>query len=461
MNNRVRLLTTIILLAASLVVNASATFTEFMGSPKYETRAVWLTTFRGLDWPKTRATDVWSCHKQQQELIKILDGLKAVNINTVIFQARSSGYVAYPSKYEKYSEYWAGKEGVGPGYDPLAFVVEECHKRGMECSAWVVSVPPANGYRDPNNPSTADYVASICEEIVRNYDVDGISLDYIRYRDGKAKGVSQWQACENITRIVRAIHDRVKAVKPWVKMSCSPIGKYKETRNLSSKYNAYERGQDVERWTREGLMDQVFPMAYWDGRNFYPWIPQWKQIANGKDMCPGLGTYFLDSREGNRTLQEQIAQHKHVRYDAHMGFAIFRAEHLLSNFKGIYNFMKEFCPYPSLVPPIVGATSKPEKPRDVKVQFGNDKTTIYWTPQSGCYVNVYASREWPVDTKQAKNLVAVRVKGSQLEIPTQYKLHYAITSVDRYGNESDEISTAKEKFRTALSYRPDDSKGNR
>lgn len=433
-------------------LRAADTFSRFVTSPKHEVRAVWLTTFKGLDWPKTKAVDFWSREKQQREVCEMLDMLQAVNINTVLFQARTRGLVAYPSMIEPFDEVWTGKEGVSPGYDPLAFVVEECHKRNMECQAWVVAVCPSRGFRNPNSPSTAGYIASICEEITRNYDIDGISLDYIRYPDGKAKGVSQQQALDNITSIVRTIHDRVKAVKPWVKLSCSPIGKYRETVNLKSKYNAYERGQDVERWTREGLMDQIYPMAYWDGKNFYPWLPQWKQIAHGKTVAPGLGTYFLDPREGKRTLAEQMAQHYTLRCNAGLGFAIFRAEHLVKNFKGIYDFMKTFCPHPALVPPIAGAAKKPTYPQNVQIQRGSYSTTISWTPKEGCTVNVYASRVYPVDITQAKNLIAQKVKDSYIKVPTSYKLHYAITSVDRYGNESNEISTAKEKSRTALSY---------
>lgn len=460
MNIFIRIIATFVLLVAPLASKAGSTFSDVVSSPKTEVRAVWLTTFRGLDWPKTKATDDWSREYQKRELIKILDGLQAVNINTIIFQARTRGLTAYRSQYEMFDDVWTGKEGEDPGYDPLAFVIDECHKRGMECHAWVVSVCPARGFRDPNNASTAGYVAGICEEIARNYDVDGISLDYIRYRDGKPMGVAPAQGRENITKIVRAIHDRVKAVKPWVKLSCSPIGKYKPNRNLSSKYNAYAYGQDVERWTKEGLMDIIFPMAYWDGGNFYPWIVQWTEAANGKIVAPGLGTYFLDPKEGSRTLYEQVKQHNYVRYEGGMGFAIFRAEHLLKDFKGIYQFMKTFCPYPSLLPPIDGG-SKPARPEGVKVQYGNNSTTLYWNPQHNTMVNIYASRQWPVDITKAENLIAARVRGSQITIPTQYRLHYAITTIDRYGNESDEISTSKEKFRSALSYRPDDSKSNR
>ncbi|MCF0203120.1 MAG: family 10 glycosylhydrolase, partial [Bacteroidaceae bacterium] len=411
----------------------------------------------GLDWPKTKATDDWSRQRQQQELTRMLDALKDANINIVLFQARTRGVVAYGSAIESYDEVWSGRRGESPGYDPLAFAVEECHKRGMECHAWVVAIPPARGYRDPNDPYTAQYVAAICEEITRNYDIDGISLDYIRYKDGANKGVPHAQACGNITRIVREVNERVKGLKPWVKLSCSPIGKYRETVNLHSKYTAFERGQNVEQWTYEGLMDMVFPMAYFSGKDFDPFIPQWQQIANGKLMAPGLGIYFMDPREGRRTLEVTAEQMNLLRYNAGMGFAFFRAAHLISNIKGIYDFTKRFCPYPALVPSIDSSRPKPKTPTGVKVQRGSTSTRISWTPQSGCLINIYASRQWPVDINNAANLIAVRVRGSFIDIPIGEKMHYAITATDRYGNESNEISTAKEKPRTAF---PDRSRNS-
>lgn len=161
--------------------------------------------------------------------------------------------------------------GTSPGYDALKFVIDECHKRGMELHAWVVTMPVgkwngygcsqlrkehgdmlkkigADGYLNPENPRTGDYLADICDEIVRNYDVDGIHLDYIRYPETWPQKVNKERGRANITAIVRKIHDRVKALKPWVKMSCSPIGKYSDlTLQWSHGWNAYETVcQDAE-----------------------------------------------------------------------------------------------------------------------------------------------------------------------------------------------------------------------
>ena len=237
-------------------------------APKYEIRAAWLTTLGGMDWPSAKAVSASGIKKQQEELCHILDELQQANFNTVLFQTRLRGDVIYPSQFEPFAESLTGTEGKNPGYDPLRFAIEECHKRGMELHAWIVAIPIGNTrqvrtfgknaltrkhpslckqfngswYLDPGNPETDDYLANIVREIVSGYDVDGIHLDYIRYPEqgerfpdqstyrkyGKKQDLKQWRR-NNITRIVRRIYTETKSLKPWVKVSSSPIGKYRDT----------------------------------------------------------------------------------------------------------------------------------------------------------------------------------------------------------------------------------------
>ena len=102
--------------------------------PKREVRAVWLTTIGGLDWPKSYARTPRTIEKQKQELCDLLDRLQEANMNTVLLQTRIRGTVIYPSAYEPWDGCMSGIPGTSPGYDPLAYAIEECHKK-----AWNVT----------------------------------------------------------------------------------------------------------------------------------------------------------------------------------------------------------------------------------------------------------------------------------------------------------------------------------
>ena len=109
----------------------------FAEQPKHEFRATWLATVSGIDWPKTKATSDARREQQKQELIDILDKMKAGNMNAVCMQVRSLCDAMYVSSYEPWSVALTGTRGKDPGYDPLAFALEEAHKRGMELHVWV------------------------------------------------------------------------------------------------------------------------------------------------------------------------------------------------------------------------------------------------------------------------------------------------------------------------------------
>ena len=167
---------------------------------KREMRSVWLTTVWAIDWPKTSGAT-----NQKNEMIKYLDQLQADNFNTVFFQVRGLCDAMYESTWEPWHASLAGGRGNDPGWDPLAFVVEECHKRGMECHAWMNPFRYSSGgdqYSTANdnrmrengwflpgtvtpeyivlNPAIAevrDYITGVCEEVISKYDVDGIVFD--------------------------------------------------------------------------------------------------------------------------------------------------------------------------------------------------------------------------------------------------------------------------------------------
>ena len=331
-----------------------------------EIRAVWLTTIGGIDWPRhyANAANPSTIEQQKRELTNMLDRLKAVNINTILLQTRIRGSVIYPSKLEPWDGCLSGKPGVSPGYDPLRFAIEECHKRGMEIHAWVVTIPMGkwngigcqqmrrkspsllrkigeDGYLNPELPQTADIIADICAEITKNYNIDGIHLDYIRYPENWKMRVSKQQGRENITRIVRKIHSRIKAIKPQVKLSCSPLGKHDDlTRYPSRGWNARTTVcQDAQMWLRTGLMDQLYPMLYFKDNNFYPFAIDWMEQSHTGQVAAGLAVYLLDRREGNWKIDE-VKRQLNVCRRLGLGQCFFRAKFLLDNHQGIYDYLR-------------------------------------------------------------------------------------------------------------------------
>lgn len=338
----------------------------FTNTDRHEIRAVWLTTIGGLDWPRTYAHTPATIEKQKRELIEMLDRLRQVNINTVLLQVRVRATTIFPSSLEPWDGCMSGQPGISPGYDPLAFAIEECHKRNMEIHAWIVSIPVGKwnglgcrmlrkkypqlirniggeGYMNPEKPQTADYLAQFCSEVVRKYQVDGIHLDYIRYPETWKRTVSAETGRHYITAIVERVSKAVKAIRPEVKMSCSPIGKFTDLSRYSSRgWNAYTKGcQDAQDWLRRGLMDQLYPMIYFRGDNFYPFALDWAENSHGREVAAGLGIYFLDPKEGNWKIDEVKRQLNVIR-TLGLGQCFFRAKFLLDNHQGIYDYLRTF-----------------------------------------------------------------------------------------------------------------------
>ena len=469
----------ILFLLLGLFLSAKAqSFVYNDQAPKYEVRAVWLTTIGGIDWPHSYSQSPHSAEKQKQELRQILDRLQQAKINTVLIQTRVRGTMIYPSDIEPWDGCLSGFPGKSPGYDALQFAIDECHKRGMELHAWVVTIPVgkwnalgckslrqkhptlikkigADGYMNPEDSRTGDYLAHICQEITHRYNVDGIHLDYIRYPETWNIRVSREQGRRYITSIVEKIHRAVKAEKPWVKMSCSPVGKYDDlSRYWSHGWNANTKVcQNAQGWLRDGLMDELFPMMYFRGEQFYPFAIDWQEQSHGKIVVPGLGIYFLDPKEGKWNIDDVTAEMQHTR-NLGMGYAFFRNKFLLDNRQGILDFTDRFNAYPSLIPPMTWASKHtPAQPQQLKVTETGGKTRISWnntysytdgsriqTPY--IYNNLYASHTYPVDVTDARNLIAARHLGNSITLDGEMgtadenPLYFAVTASDGYGIES-------------------------
>lgn len=445
------------------------------GAPKREYRAVWLTAIENLDWPTRTASSTQGEEQQKQELRQILDTLQAIGINTVLVQTRIRGDVIYPSLYEPFTNVFTGHAGSRPSYDPLRFAIDECHQRGMQCHAWMVALQVKdNKYVDPSSARVVDHLCTMVREVVRGYDVDGIHLDYIRYPE-KTKGSDQWRR-DNVTHCMEAVYKTVKEEKPWVCVSAATLGKYRDTRRASSSgWNAYNTVfQEAQEWTRMGCVDALFPMLYYRDKHYFPFVADWAENAHGRHFVAGLGIYQLDRRQQDWELEALRSQLAYMRSfegnegaegmvygnGAH-GYALFRAGFLMYNTKGIKDEMRWTNRYPALVPAIPGNNhAAPTLPTRLKGKIAAQNVVLHWseaplpsrqlstpdtpvqTPGGEVRYNVYRSIGFPVDTSNSKQLVLTYHNGTSVTLPRVLcgeDVHYAVTAIDRYGNESEPI----------------------
>ena len=448
-------------------------------APKWEVRAVWLTTAGGADWPKT-----YDVAAQKRSLVEIFETLQKKHFNTVFFQVRPRGNTFYKSQYEPWAAELTGTLGRDPGWDPLEFAIEEAHKRGIEVHAWfnVAKVynngqPPLSSPRhilrshpewaqnyegewwvDMGKPEVREYTENLVMELVRLYDLDGIHFDYIRYPGQKfedwnsfrlySDGVErdEWRR-NNITQFVREMYGQIISEKPMMKVGSAPLGIYKPIPGAQSGFSAYaELYQDSRLWLQEKIQDYVAPQLYWDfGEQTNPNDPDfralcidWSKNNFGRHVYAGLGVY-------RENIQKEIAEQIYLtRTVACQGQSFFRYENILE-LPGIALTYK----YPALIPPMPWKDSIPPlPPTEITAVRGSNQTTIIrWNEpdlavdgdNASQYV-VYRSTDEDVDIRNPRNILAVIPSTSTIYVDETPKnnihYYYTVTALDKGHNES-------------------------
>jgi uncharacterized lipoprotein YddW (UPF0748 family) len=464
--------------------------------PKREIRGVWVTINYALDWPNNPLRSEADIERRKEDFDRMLDTLKDVGINMVFMQTRIRGDVIYPSGIEPANEYFKWESASGK-YDPLAYAIEACRRRGMECHAWMVVYPVGNSrtaaakkgnlrvsrpvsvpsrykgmakscngslYLDPGNPATTAYLISLVKEIVSGYDVDGIHFDYIRYPNGSGKfpdedtyklygngeDKADWRR-GNINRFVYEAYDTVKSLKPWVQVSSSVVGMYDkipevERRHWTAYGSVY---QDPADWLQKGKHDFIVPMMYYSGNLFFPFVDDWMTRTGGRFIVPGLGLYQMDAKEFNWEPDVLIEQIKYSRDRHTQGNAFFRARYLQENKKGICSQLSSLLySAPAILPALTWLSGTlPDAPRQIYARINRDSLLLEWdkvttaeTSGKTVFYNVYRSETFPVDTDNPQNLIAVRLENNFYEMPVNNSYesgyYYVATSYDRYHNES-------------------------
>ena len=462
MISRFRLLFTLLL---CFVYNT--TINSVNDSPTTEIRAVWLTTNWKLDWPQKGK----SVEEQKKELTDILDQLSVYNINLVLFQVRAQGKAIYNSKIMSKSPYYNSSNS----FDPLTFAIEECHKRQMECHAWMTTFPvekvnkqnrtkpsyytKVNGYwyLDPARPETKNLLNSIVAELVDNYDIDGIHLDYIRYPDnkkwindsdsykkyGNKRPIDEWRR-ENVNQVVTQIYDLVKSKKNWVQVSSSPIGKFERIHNNDG-WTAYDDVfQDPISWTDSNKHDILFPMMYYPLADFKRHYDHWVKQAKGRYIVPGIGLYKTTDKVNPVSTSDIVDELQYLKDKQSVGVAFFRTEQVISGEKQIKESIENLYAYPAKLPPLywLDDNKNENKPNiEAHINKGGNLELI-WTDDKKddrMTYNVYASTNKSIDFSQPKELLIANFRGDKLEIDYdkgEFAMYYFVTSSNRYHTES-------------------------
>ncbi|MDQ2087575.1 family 10 glycosylhydrolase [Herbivorax sp. ANBcel31] len=318
---------------------------------KRHLRAVWLTTVLNLDWPSVETRDIENSEeriqKSKEELVEMLDRAVELNMNAVFFQVSTEGDALYNSDIVPWSRYLTGTFGKDPGFDPLAFIIKEAHKRNLELHAWLnpyrVSMNtsastieslniPKSIYRerphliktsmnrfivDPGVPESRKWVADRVKEILDNYDVDGIHFDdyfyyerhegelnddetFRKYNNGQFSNKGDWRR-NNTYLLIKELSEMIQKSKPHVKFGISPGGVWGnksdglvDGSNTESGYTNYLRCfADTKKWVEEEIIDYIAPQIYFTFGN--PRAPYgevaswWSNLVKGRNVHLYIG----------------------------------------------------------------------------------------------------------------------------------------------------------------------------
>lgn len=362
-------------------------------APKREMRGVWIATVANIDWP-TSGND--SFQKQQHDFIQILDFYHQRNFNAVFVQIRAAGDAFYPSSLAPWSKFLTGKEGQAPrtSLDPLQWMIQAAHERGMEFHAWLNpyraafnlntdELSPSHDYfrhpdwmiaygskryYNPGLPAVQDHIAKIVREIITKYEVDGIHFDdyfypyKIKGQDfddqqayrlyGNGLSLADWRR-QNVNQLIQKTHQVIQEEKPWLSFGVSPFGVW---RNASQDPNGSDTqaGQtnyddlyaDPLVWIKNGWVDYLAPQVYWSmdygPASYRTLLHWWAKHASQVPIYIGNGSYKVrdDSDEAWKStfeLPNQVAYARTV--PGVEGNVFFRARSLMGNNRDVANLL--------------------------------------------------------------------------------------------------------------------------
>ena len=372
-------------------------------SPNYEFRGVWVCTVDNIDWPSKNNLSV---AQQKAEYIRLLDMHQQNGMNVMIVQVRPAGDAVYASGIEPWSEYLTGKQGLPPNpiYDPLEFMINETHKRGMEFHAWLnpyravfnvlrSSIAPNHltkthpewflmygnkKYFNPGLPEVRQHTVKVVKDLVSRYDIDGIHMDDYFYpyritgkefpdekdyrKYGKGMSKDNWRR-SNCDSVILQIHNVIRSINPHIKFGISPFGIWRnktqdamgsDTRGGQTNYD--DLYADILLWLQKGWIDYVVPQLYWERghklADYQVLLKWWNEHSYGRNLYIGQAIYRAGSNAAWRNPDELPKQIQELRaYNTTQGSVYFSSSSFLKNPNGWNDSLQQnYYRYPALVP---------------------------------------------------------------------------------------------------------------
>ena len=378
-----------------------------IAQPKYEFRGVWIATVNNIDWPAGGVTET---AKQKDDYIRLLDMHQKNGMNAMIVQVRPAADAFYPSQYEPWSQWLTGTQGKPPSpyYDPMQFMIEETHKRGMEFHAWlnpyravhniVSSSVAANHitrihpewfltygdkkYFDPGNKEAQKFVVTVVRDIVKRYDIDAIHMDDYFYpyripgkefpdeasyrKSGSSLNKDDWRR-SNTDSIIEALNKVIKQEKRRCRFGISPFSVWRnsdkdpvrgsDTRSGQTNYD--DLYADILLWLKKGWIDYVTPQIYFAIGNpqvdYAKMLDWWSRNSFGRHIYIGHGIYKAGGKEAGWENPNQIPdQIKLLRRYPNVQGSIYYSSKVFNKNPNGWNdsLQNNYYKYPALLPPM-------------------------------------------------------------------------------------------------------------
>jgi uncharacterized lipoprotein YddW (UPF0748 family) len=349
---------------------------------------------------------------------RLLDSLQTVGVNAVLFQVRPEADAWYKSSLEPWSRFITGTQGKDPGWDPLSFMVDACHKRDMELHAWLNpyrarssnSKPFATNHIyhkhpdwfipygdltwfDPGNPDCRSFIKEVVRDIVKRYDIDAIHMDDYFYpypvagKDfddarsfrtyGFAMGFTPNQKADwrrqNVNQLIRDLYTVIHETKPWVQFGVSPFGIWRNKKtdpkgsNTNGLSNYDDLYADVLLWLEKGWVDYNIPQLYWEvghkNADYTTLLNWWSDNSKGKALYIGQDILRTMKPNNSSSAHLYVKMEQSAKRNEVQGQCLWPAYELENNASGVCDSLRRaYFKYPALMPSINTFDKNPPKP---------------------------------------------------------------------------------------------------